>query len=111
MERAVAATGSSLAAALATAVTAAPGPQAGPARDIAEVCAATTCRAGGFDAVVGVDAERFTTVPVSHSPFIVDGGTLLIFPGETVAVTFSIDGDVLKAVSATRYKPQFPATA
>ena len=80
------------------------------AADIDKVCAERACRAGGFEAVVGVDAERFITIPVSHSPYLLEDGSILLFPGETVAVQFAIDGgDIAKPVAATRYAPHLPA--
>jgi len=77
--------------------------------DIATVCANTACRTGGYDAVVGVDAEHYTTIPVTHSPYLLDDGSVLIFPGETIAVQFAVDGDKIgKPLSAKRYAPHLP---
>lgn len=83
---------------------------AADAPDIDKVCAERTCRAGGFEAVVAVDSEHYSTVPVSRSPYLLTDGSLLIFPGETIAVQFAIDGDSLgKPVAAQRYAPHYPA--
>ncbi|HUO93442.1 MAG TPA: hypothetical protein VMU22_10995 [Rhizomicrobium sp.] len=81
-----------------------------PPPDVEKVCAARACRAGGYEAVVFVDAERYTTIPVSHSPYILDDGSVLVFPGETIAVQFSPNGDTLGApVAVKRYAPHLPA--
>jgi hypothetical protein len=80
------------------------------APDIAKVCAAQSCRDGGYEAVVAVDAEHYTTIPVSHSPYVLEDGSLLVFPGETLAVQFARDGDNLGAiVSVRRMAPRYPA--
>jgi hypothetical protein len=74
-----------------------------------EVCARTACRTGGYRAVVGVDATQFREVQVNRSPYILENGAILLFPGETVAVTFAVDGDTLgRPVSATRMAPGLP---
>ncbi len=57
------------------------------------LCAQIACRKGGYEAVIRVDDKRYTTVPVSRSPYIMDDGSILIFPGETIAVQFTIDKD------------------
>ena len=77
--------------------------------DIDKICAERTCRSGGYEAVVGVDAEHFMTVPVSHSPYLLEDGIIVLYPGETIAVQFAVDGDTLKPISATRYAPHLPA--
>jgi len=69
-----------------------------------DVCARTACRAGGFDVAVGVDATHYTDVPVNRSPFVTPDGEILIFPGETVAVQFTITAD---ALSAPRFLKQY----
>jgi hypothetical protein len=80
------------------------------APDIDKICANTACRTGGYEAVVGVDADHFTMIPVTHSPYILDDGSILIFPGESIAVQFSMDGDKLgPPISAKRYAPHLPA--
>lgn len=79
------------------------------APDAEKVCAERTCRAGGYDAVIGVDADHYTQIPVTHSPYILDDGSVLVFPGETVAVQFSVDGDKLgPPISARRYAAHLP---
>ena len=78
--------------------------------DVEKVCAARACRAGGYDAAVFVDADHFTAIRVTRSPYILDDGSVLVFPGETIAVQFAPDGDKLGSpVSAQRYAPHLPA--
>lgn len=77
--------------------------------ELEKICAATGCRAGGYDAAVGVDKDRYTTVPVTHSPYLPDKESALVFPGETIAIRFSVDGDKPVPVSVTRYAPRYPA--
>jgi hypothetical protein len=81
-----------------------------PAPDIEKVCAARACRTGGYQAAVFVDADHFTLIPVSRSPYILDSGAVLVFPGETIAVQFAPDGDKLgQPISAQRYAAHLPA--
>ena len=61
------------------------------------ICAKTACRAGGYEVAVGVDAAHYTNVPVSRSPYVTEDGEILIFPGETLALQFAINGDTLSA--------------
>lgn len=76
----------------------------------ADACVAIACRAGGFDAVVRVDKDHYQTVPVTHSPYVLPDGEILMFPGETIAVQFTRDGDTLSApVFYRRLAPRFPA--
>jgi len=78
--------------------------------DIEKVCSQTACRTGGYEAVVGVDPQRYTTIPVTRSPYILDDGSVLIFPGETIAVQLAVDGGKLgRPMAAERYAPEFPA--
>jgi len=77
--------------------------------DIDAICAKTACRTGGYFAVVSVDAAHFIGVNVSRSPYLLEDGAILLFPGETLAVTFAVDGDTLgKPISAVRYAPHLP---
>jgi hypothetical protein len=72
------------------------------------ICAKTPCRAGGYFALVSADASHFVGVEVGRSPYLLENGSLLIFPGETIAVTFALDGDKLKPIAAKRYAPHLP---
>jgi hypothetical protein len=80
------------------------------APDVEKICAARACRTGGYQAAVFVDAGHYTLIPVSRSPYILDDGAALVFPGETIAVQFAPDGDKLgPPISAQRYAAHFPA--
>jgi hypothetical protein len=78
------------------------------APDLDAVCAKTACRAGGYFALVSVDASHFVGVQVGRSPYLLENGSLLVFPGETLAVTFALDGDTLKPTAVKRYAPHLP---
>jgi hypothetical protein len=81
-----------------------------PIPDVDKVCAQHACRAGGYEAVVFVDGEHYTTIPVTHSPYILDDGSVLVFPGETIAVQFAPSGDKLgPPISVQRYAAHLPA--
>jgi hypothetical protein len=74
------------------------------------VCQTTACRPGGIDIVVRVDKDHYQTVPVKPAPYVLPDGQILIFPGETIAVQFTRNGDTLSApVFYRRFAPQFPA--
>ncbi|WP_443747770.1 hypothetical protein [Asticcacaulis solisilvae] len=76
----------------------------------ADACQATACRTGGFDAVVLVDKDHYRTVPITHSPYVLPDGSILIFPGETIAIQFRRDGDTLSAPTFyRRFAPALPA--
>ncbi len=66
-----------------------------PAPDLDTVCAQSGCRDGGFDIAIAVDSSRYTTIPVTRSPYVPDATSVLIFPGETIAVQFTPEGDKL----------------
>jgi hypothetical protein len=76
--------------------------------DLDAICAKTACRTGGYYAIVSVDATHFVGVQVGRSPYLLENGSLLVFPGETLAVTFAVDGESLKPVSVRRYAPHLP---
>ncbi len=67
------------------------------AANVDVLCATTACRKGGYEVVVRYDAQRYQTVPVSRSPYVTPDGRIIIFPGETIAVQFTVDGDTLSA--------------
>lgn len=77
-----------------TATAQAPAPQA-PAvpPPVAEVCAKAACRTALTDVVIRVDDARFRTIPVPQSPYLLDATSLLVFPGETLAIQFAVEGD------------------
>jgi hypothetical protein len=80
------------------------------ANNLDTLCAQIACRKGGYDAVVRVDSERYTTVPVSRSPYVVDDNSILIFPGETIAIQFTIENDQLTHPKMVeRFAPKLPA--
>lgn len=80
------------------------------AADPAAVCATQACRAGGFSIALRVDDKTFTTIPVSRSPYVLPNGAIMIFPGETIAVQFTPDGDKLTAPKFLKvYAPRLPA--
>ncbi|HVZ29308.1 MAG TPA: hypothetical protein VG839_02870 [Asticcacaulis sp.] len=73
-------------------------------------CASQACRKGGYNVALRVDAKKYATVPVSHSPYILPNGSIMIFPGETIAVQFTLDGDKLTAPKFYKaYAPRLPA--
>lgn len=76
----------------------------------AAICAKTACRAGGFSIKVSVDKEHFTSLAVTHSPYVEEDGTILIFPGETLVFRLPAEGDKLGAPQfVAEYAPQMPA--
>jgi hypothetical protein len=82
---------------------------AAAAPDIEAVCAATACRAGGYETVLRLDDKHFTTVPVTKSPYILDDGSLLLFPGESLAIQFDIENDQpVRPRFVRRFAPKFP---
>jgi hypothetical protein len=93
---------------LATAMFAVSAAAADEVPDLVAICAKTACRTGGYYAIVSVDAAHFVGVQVGRSPYLLENGSLLVFPGETIAVTFAVDGDNLKPVSVRRYAPHLP---
>ena len=77
--------------------------------DIEAICNERACRTGGYDAAVFVDAHHYMSIPVSRSPYILDDGSILLFPGETIAVQFSMSGDALgEPVAAEPYAAHHP---
>jgi hypothetical protein len=80
------------------------------AADPSAACATQACRKGGFSVALRVDDKTFTTIPVSHSPYVMPSGAILIFPGETIAVQFTLNGDKLTAPKFLKaYAPRLPA--
>ncbi|EGF89883.1 hypothetical protein ABI_43060 [Asticcacaulis biprosthecium C19] len=63
-------------------------------KPIDQVCAERACRAGGYEAAVFVDDDNnFTPIPVARSPYVLEDGDILVYPGETFAVVFPAEGD------------------
>jgi hypothetical protein len=56
------------------------------APDIDAVCAATACRDGGYEIALRLDKGHYRTLPVTRSPYILEDGSILIFPGEAFAI-------------------------
>ena len=74
-----------------------------------DVCTQTACREGGFDVAVSVDKEHYTTVPVSHSPYVLPDGAILVFPGETLVFELPVaDGKTGTAKFVAEYAPTMP---
>ncbi|MBW8881539.1 MAG: hypothetical protein JF615_08990 [Asticcacaulis sp.] len=81
------------------------------ADDVDATCAATACRQGGYSVAIRVDDKHYTTIPVTRSPYVLDDGTLLIFPGETLAFQVTLDGDKVTNVAFYKaFAPSFPAS-
>ncbi len=73
-------------------------------------CAVLACRPGGYETVIRLDAEHYTNIPVSLSPYVTEDGSILILPGETIAIQFAIDGDKIgPAKFLQAFAPEFPA--
>lgn len=79
--------------------------------NLTEICAKRACRSGGFNLALFVDETHLMDIPVNASPYITNDDAILIFPGETFAVTYTVDG---RALSAPRfyqsYAPELPAS-
>jgi len=77
---------------------------------VAKICATTACRTGGYEAVVWIDETHLSSVPEGPSPYVTQDGEILIYPGETFAVQFSIvDGKPAAPKFYKRYAPAMPA--
>lgn len=92
----------------------APSPQpsaqaAAAAAQAAKDCANAACRKALPAVVIRIDEARFRTIPVPQSPYVLDANALLIFPGETVAIQFAVEGD--KIVGAKLLERLAPALA
>jgi hypothetical protein len=73
------------------------------------ICAAAACRKGGFDVALRTDSTHFTPIPVTHSPYVLPDGAILIFPGETVAIQFAVeDGKVGRGTFVRAFAPRYP---
>ena len=77
---------------------------------VAKVCANEACRRGGYDVVVRLDSTHATTIPVAQTPYILDDGAILIFPGETFAIQFTVtDGKLTAPLFYKAFTPHLPA--
>ncbi|ESQ83665.1 hypothetical protein AEAC466_11705 [Asticcacaulis sp. AC466] len=55
-------------------------------------------------------AHTYIGIPVSRSPYVLEDGAILIFPGETLAFKFNIDNGTLgKPEFIMAFAPQMPA--
>jgi hypothetical protein len=77
---------------------------------IEQICAKTECRKGGYEVVTWLDEKHYQTVPVSLSPYVTEDGSILVFPGETLAFQFSIiDGKLSAPKFLKRFAAEYPA--
>lgn len=75
----------------------------------AEVCASTLCRTGDFKLAVFFDKDHYTGISVTHSPYVLPDGSILIFPGETLAFEVPFDGEKIGTPKFLgEYQPQYP---
>lgn len=76
---------------------------------VARECAKVACRMGGFEIAVFFDKDDFTSIKVTHSPYVLQGGEILIFPGETLVFELPLDGDKIGTPKFLgEYLPEFP---
>ncbi len=79
------------------------------AQDIAKICTTTACRPGGYEVAVQADKGRFAAVPVGQSPYVTPDNDILIYPGETLVISFTVaDG---KATAPTFVKQYATSSA
>lgn len=77
--------------------------------DLDTICAARACRTNFYNAVLRVDDKHYRTVPVSRAPYVLDNGEILIYPGETLAITFKLENGMLVQPSFVKsYAAQLP---
>jgi hypothetical protein len=80
------------------------------AADPAATCGTQACRKGGFKIAVRSDDKAFTAIPVVRSPYVLPNGSITIYPGETIAVQFTLTGDKLSAPKFVKaFAPRLPA--
>ena len=78
--------------------------------DLAAICAQKACRKGGFNEAVFFDETHLKDIPVNASPYVTDEGEVLIFPGETFAVSYTVKDGILSSPTYYRsYVPEFSA--
>lgn len=84
-----------------------------PVDPAAAICAKTACRAGGNRIAVSTDQERYTSILVSHSPYVdPNDGTIVIFPGETLVFRLPVaDGKIGTPEFVAEYAPEMPMEA
>ncbi len=73
-------------------------------------CATTACRAGGFDLAIRLEDQHYKAITVTPTPYVMGNGTILIVPGETIAVQFNlVDGQIAgPAIFLGRFAPHLP---
>ncbi|ESQ74456.1 hypothetical protein [Asticcacaulis sp. AC402] len=82
-----------------------------PQKSIDDLCAERACRTGGYEVAVRINDKHYTTVPIGRSPYVTEDGDILIYPGETLAFQFAVDGDKLRAPTFVKaFSAQFPAS-
>ena len=73
-------------------------------------CAKTACREGGFNLAIAVDKDHYTTIPVTHSPYVLPDGSILIFPGETLVFELPMEEEKIGIPKfVAEYLPERPA--
>lgn len=84
-----------------------------PADPVAQICAKTVCRTGGYAIAVATDKEHYTTVPVTHSPYVdPDTAAIVIFPGETLVFRLPVaEGKIGTPEFVAEYAPEMPMEA
>jgi hypothetical protein len=73
-------------------------------------CATTACRPGGFDLAIRLEDDHYKAVTVTPTPYVMGNGTILIVPGETIAVQFTlVNGQIAgPATFLGRFAPHLP---
>lgn len=85
-------------------------PAAQPPASVLEACAKAACRKALKDVVIRIDDTKFRTIPAPLSPYLLDPTSLLLFPGETVVIQFTVEGDAITGAKLLeRLSPQLPA--
>ncbi len=80
------------------------------AADQAATCGTQACRKGGFSIAIRSDDKTSTAIPVVRSPYVLPNGGITIYPGETIAIQFTLTGDKLSAPKFLKaYAPRLPA--
>lgn len=80
------------------------------AADPAAACGTQACRKGGFSIAIRDEGKPATVIPVVRSPYVLPNGSIAIYPGETIAVQFTLTGDKLSAPKFVKaFAPRLPA--
>ena len=59
--------------------------------NVETLCKERACRTGGYDVVVHIGKDRYTSIAVTHSPYVMEDGGILLFPGEAILIQFAIE--------------------